>query len=74
MISWRRATAVPKLCHSIGAKSGTLSRFLLNSNKAASRVSGLFNSLIHWNTYLDEGQRDSPVNAKIRTFLIIIPN
>lgn len=51
IISWRRAAIVPKLCHSIGARSVTVSRFLLNSSRAASRVSGWANSLIHWNTW-----------------------
>ena len=32
---------VPKLCHSMGARSLTTSLFLLSSSSAASRVSGL---------------------------------
>lgn len=48
-ISCSRAHAVPKLFHNIGAKS--VSRFLLSSSRAVSRVSGWANSLIHWYTY-----------------------
>lgn len=43
-----RAAMVPQECQSIGARSGTDSRFLLSSSKAFSLVSGLDNSLIHW--------------------------
>lgn len=46
--TWRSAAIVPNECHSIGARSGTDSRFLLSSSSAFSRVSGLDSSLIHW--------------------------
>lgn len=44
----RRAAIVPQECQSIGARSGTDSRFLLSSSRAFSRVSGLDSSFIHW--------------------------
>mmetsp|Transcript_18266 Transcript_18266/g.30019 ORF Transcript_18266/g.30019 Transcript_18266/m.30019 type:complete len:200 (-) Transcript_18266:70-669(-) len=43
-ISCRRAAMVPKECHKIGARSGKASRFLLNSRRAVSRISGLISS------------------------------
>lgn len=43
-----RAAIVPQECHSMGARSGTDSRFLLSSRRAFSLVSGLESSLIHW--------------------------
>jgi hypothetical protein len=35
-ISWINAAIVPNECHNTGAKSGNISRFLLNSNSAFS--------------------------------------
>uniref|UniRef100_A0A182Q2B9 Uncharacterized protein n=1 Tax=Anopheles farauti TaxID=69004 RepID=A0A182Q2B9_9DIPT len=57
MISCSRAAVVPKLFHSIGARSGTDSRFLLSSSSAVSRDSGFDSSLIHWNTFSFDGAR-----------------
>ena len=48
MISCSSAAIVPKLFQSIGARSLTTSLFLLNSSSAASLVSGLLSSMIHW--------------------------
>lgn len=47
-LTCNRAAIVPQECQSMGARSGTDSRFLLSSSKAFSLVSGLDSSLIHW--------------------------
>lgn len=41
IISCNNAVMVPKECHNTGARSGKVSRFLLSSNKAASRCEKL---------------------------------
>lgn len=45
------AAIVPQECHSMGARSGTDSLFLLSSRRAFSLVSGLDSSLIHWQIF-----------------------
>jgi len=48
IISCNNAAMVPNECHSMGARSGTTSRFFDNSSRAASLVSGEDSSIIHW--------------------------
>ena len=56
---------VPKECQSIGARSGTTSRFLESSSSAASRVSGLFSSTIHAYTFSRSTLRFAPAAAEV---------
>ena len=63
---------IPNECHSIGAKSGTDSRFLLNSNKAFSRASGFASSLIQ--LQIRSLMRGSGVNNEDNTTRRSFPN
>lgn len=69
-ISCNRAAIVPKECHSIGAKSGSTSRFLLNSMRACSRVSGELSSCIHEYT-CSRFSDEAAVDAEVRVLVFV---